>query len=685
MENIIESRKYSLFNNFVINFPGKKDCINVLMSDLLLKKLFNSKEYDFEFIYQNRKKIHENLYKHEKIINFELNENKEINFKDLFFLDLLINDNRNIVYYTYSKDLIKNINDYQNKMNKPFIKIILSKIILDLIDNYAEKNENDKDNEIKEIEKDNISVILKLQNDFKKYNFDYNLKKIKNKNIDELYAEIINYHLNSEDFDFEYIDNIFKILKLDSIHLTEFMFKEISAKLNSENKFEEINHLFIEKKIIYYYILLKYIYTNSFYIYNLPFFFDIRNIIIKSNKSLDNKIESYNNVFFKDKIEFVIKKLLDSDYYYNKYFKKTDCNNKINNDFKNNAFKNTKLDESICKSILVYFKLSKNGKRLNDSENEVTFFHERKKKESIKHKIAPYNLINIINKYSTDIKNKEKNKKNKEKECDVNVINLLESYCDLKEKCHFIPYNKPKFKENVFFDIKGYEINKDSIFFIENKYDQNEISRVYSHIINKKIYKTIYEIPSIKSISSLKPGKISIKDDIYICPGKLIFDNYKKETEKNIILLIAHNSKEKDYNIYSVYKTEDFKVNSICPIINVQNNFLEETNYFFAAGVNEGSQLVSLYRILYDNNKKIIKNISDIPLSIKEKIISIKQFRETGRILISCSNNKCYLYSSPNLTIKMLFEENDELIEKYEEFYPSQTELELENNIYEFG
>ena len=95
--------------------------------------------------------------------------------------------------------------------------------------------------------------------------------------------------------------------------------------------------------------------------------------------------------------------------------------------------------------------------------------------------------------------------------------------------------------------------------------------------------------------------------------------------------------------------------------------------------------MVSLYRILYDNNKKIIKNISDIPLSIKEKIISIKQFRETGRILISCSNNKCYLYSSPNLTIKMLFEENDELIEKYEEFYPSQTELELENNIYEFG
>ena len=115
-----------------------KDNINPLFKLLSkfdeITNILNTDDQDIlKFLFFNRIKAHEILYKNEEIISIK--DKKEFNY--FIYLSLLIEENVNVVNYIYSFELIKNLNDQQTKEKPRKIrKIILAKIILELIINY---------------------------------------------------------------------------------------------------------------------------------------------------------------------------------------------------------------------------------------------------------------------------------------------------------------------------------------------------------------------------------------------------------------------------------------------------------------------------------------------------------------------------------------------------------------------
>ena len=68
---------------------------------------------------------------------------------------------------------------------------------------------------------------------------------------------------------------------------------------------------------------MKYIFKSSFYIYQIPFLLNTRkniiNILKRNFKELRNpKGKDNNNI--KERMKYIIEKLVDSDFYYKKYF-----------------------------------------------------------------------------------------------------------------------------------------------------------------------------------------------------------------------------------------------------------------------------------------------------------------------------------------------------------------------------
>ena len=120
-----------------------------------------------KFLYFNKKKIHEILYEEEEKINLDnIIDNK---LSDYFYLTLLIEDNKDMVNYEYSFDIFNNLfNQLKQDNNNNYKNIILSKIIIELINNYKGTNnydpeqDNKKLNEIENIIKNSIESIKVL-------------------------------------------------------------------------------------------------------------------------------------------------------------------------------------------------------------------------------------------------------------------------------------------------------------------------------------------------------------------------------------------------------------------------------------------------------------------------------------------------------------------------------------------
>ena len=277
-ENELKSKK--LCFSYVYTLFGIEDVQNNFFSNLLSKydeieKILNLKEENiFKFFYYNNNKVHEILYEDEKTIKVEENEIEKKSMHFYFYLNLLISEDSTIVDYEYSINLIKKINDLQKKKNdKIYQKIILSKIIINLINNYKKleyyNEENDK-KILKKMKNDNKIII---ENNINSFISTDSPKNVINKKIDEIYSEIIIGLIKS--INIENYENALKIiseLDLENINITETMLNKLSEFLDSEeSKYYIIsnkNDLYDEKKIIFFYILFKYILKGTFYIYN---------------------------------------------------------------------------------------------------------------------------------------------------------------------------------------------------------------------------------------------------------------------------------------------------------------------------------------------------------------------------------------------------------------------------------
>ena len=235
-----------------------------------------------KFLYINKESVHKIIYESDEIILIKSINTQ--NLHDYFYLTLLINDIPDIINYEYSIEYIEEIYKYQQKEDNIYIKIIFYNIISTLINNYKGSDVYDEEEDLEKLDKmenGNKIIINNLKKKLDEIKINFNLE---NKELDYIYAELTNYLLKLDNF--EYICEILNKMDLESINLTEIMYKELTDKLNENNIIKDINDFFTaDQKIVnYYYILLKYIYKDSIYIYNIPFFYKSRKIILKSIK-----------------------------------------------------------------------------------------------------------------------------------------------------------------------------------------------------------------------------------------------------------------------------------------------------------------------------------------------------------------------------------------------------------------
>ena len=337
-------QKYS-FNNEILN-----GCFSILNK---------SKGNIMIFIYNNKEKIHELLYILDTLINIE---DFYINYKYnyLFFLSLLISENNEIINYSYSKKFIIEVNDRLN-FQKNLEKLLISKIIIEIINNYRGLDEYDKkiDEEIlEELEREKIKNIKDNLIVLEKLNVRKNIDEILGMKIDDLYSKIITSLITSKNFnDYDYTIDIINQLHLEEIDLTEHMYNELLKVLNKNNeyltnyKISSKEDLFNEKIINFYYIIIKYLLKNSFYIYQIPYLLEARKVILKLIKENDLLKENIQN---KDRLIFVLRAFADSEFYLKKKIPNSDIIklNEVKNYYNNYLFESKKNEINEIDKIL---------------------------------------------------------------------------------------------------------------------------------------------------------------------------------------------------------------------------------------------------------------------------------------------------------------------------------------------
>ena len=252
----------------------------------------------FKLLYFNIEKLHQILYDYDTEI---ILENEEKNLSYIFYATLLIKDNLNIINYSFTIEFIRGINNIIDKKNdKIYLKLLLSKIIFELIDIYKGLYEYKNNvNEIQQIETNNTNIIGNLIQDINNelpLNFD--LIYIKSKAVEQIYIDIIIGLLKNKFEDYNYIYNAIKEMDLESINVEKIMLEEIKKFLDDKNNeimkkylITTFEDLLDENKINFSYILLKFILKRSTYIYQINFFF----ILIKNLLEL---FSSNSNFFF---------------------------------------------------------------------------------------------------------------------------------------------------------------------------------------------------------------------------------------------------------------------------------------------------------------------------------------------------------------------------------------------------
>ena len=443
-----------------------KNPINDLLSNFSdiekFLKINNSKI--FKLLYFNMNKIHQILYASEELIKLN-NIGENINLNNLFYLNLLIIDNLSIINYIYSLNDIKVINNINNTNNNILKKLIISKIIINLIYNYkgiySSDEETDKE-ELKKIENFNISLIKDNKDILKEFDIDLNeFEKISTK-IDQIYSLIIISLLKNRKFeDFEYTYGIIRQLELDSIIITKYMFDELYNILSKDEsyindyKIRTIDDLFSINKLNFYFILLKYIFKNPFFIYNIPFLLETRKILIdiinnKLNLLLPFKINDVDTI---KKIEFLFKFILDSLYYYKiqSYFKL----NEIFLYYKEFCYESKKEDIKIIEKIIKSNRIEANI----NIENYLKDFDIAKN----------INIRKPIIKYLNNLKIKNKNIQEAEEE----LKKSIETWKSIEKMI-----NEKKLKK----------IKKDLKIYLKNYFSDINNKKILIKIFREEIY-----------------------------------------------------------------------------------------------------------------------------------------------------------------------------------------------------
>lgn len=277
-----------------------------------------------KFFYFNRDKICKILYDYDEIIFLKYDDNNK-NLSFYFYLLLLIKDAPDLLNFTYDVKYITEMMNIQNSNENnddEIYKIIISKIIIELLidfqninDYYDEENEKKIKNNI-----DKNKIIIKKNCDYlNDIDINWSEKDIIEKRIDDMYIEIIVALIKKNKFGD--IDNLLKKLDLENISLTEKMMEQLINVLNNNDYIngyvikeeEDFNKNF---KIHFYYNILKYLIKDEFFIYKIPFLIKTMNICRtkrKTGRKTGKNISFKNKNNILGKIKFIFLKFTGTD------------------------------------------------------------------------------------------------------------------------------------------------------------------------------------------------------------------------------------------------------------------------------------------------------------------------------------------------------------------------------------
>ncbi len=312
-------RKFKLIHFYSsINSPIENDkdpSFNLFNNIEEIKAIYKIyPEMSKQIFFFNKKKIEDILYDEEIIFQFEMidfQQNKKFYISELFYLDLLVTNNLEMINYSYEVKYIFEINNiFFKKGNlKSFQNILISKMLLDIIKNHESDESfepNDSLDEIIEEKKKLIEDELKKIEIFDELKYTYD--DIFEKKIDEIYTDIIVHFIKNNKFD----ENNLKILKeldIENIYITKRMYKGISKCFEEFNKnsypYRIDNEDSLTKENIYfYYAIIKYIFKNQFYIYDIPIFKEnylrMIKLLTKEMSNNNDKSKSDENTYLFD-------------------------------------------------------------------------------------------------------------------------------------------------------------------------------------------------------------------------------------------------------------------------------------------------------------------------------------------------------------------------------------------------
>ena len=458
---------FDLYQKFLIPYEDK---LLLLLNFEEFKKIFKSKNKKiYELFYLSKKNLNKILYDNKKLI-FLKSKFPEKNLANLFYICLLIKDKPYIINYVYNYNYIKNIYFINQDDKNNLKKFILSLIIIELIDNYKSIEEfYDKDNEeqLKKIYEKTNNIINNFFNE-NELNLELKKNKIKNKNIDVIYSEILISLIKNEKIqDYEYTVDILNQMDLISINITEKILHDLLYTFNENKDFikkyliTKFNDLLDINKINFNFIILKYIFKNPIYIYNIPFLFHIRKIILEELRLDSDKlyIININNNEVRKRLEYIIKFVCDSNYYFNKYLsKKNEQLKEVLKYYKTYLFETKKEDIILIENFI---------KNLNNEIDYEKYLKDYKNVKKIKYRVP---IINYLFNEKIEIKS-EKNE-NEIKEIFEKFEHLEKMINDKKLKKMRKDY---KIKLDIYFK------NKDNKEILLNIFSEDN----YKYFINQ--------------------------------------------------------------------------------------------------------------------------------------------------------------------------------------------------------
>ena len=574
-----------------------------------IEKIKRNHEKSFlEILYFNKENIHNILYNLEKTIEIDDYQTKKIS--NLFYLDLLLAATPNIINYIFSSNSFEFLYEQLLSKKEGVIKVILAKLLIDMIESYEgfsdfaqEKNKKELKFMTKEFKKQIKEQIRNIFN---------NCENIIEQGIDKLYMDIILSIFKTENLtSYDEIYKTLDYLELEEITITENMFNEFSNFIKSEEKNK--NNFFIEtledltnnKKINYYYIILKYFLKNPIYIYQFPFLLNTRQMIIDLIKNnlytlvvIVNDLER-TDLSLSEKLIYIITVITDSEYYVDKYYKMKES-----------------LEEILANNNLIYvfplFEIITDDKIEKDkNKNELLLkrwqIYEKMIKEK-KYKKIPKNILKKLLTFFGLEKNKNLLLKIFTQEEYESFINLEQSNSFKKEEeCN-------ENKESVY-----YKSNCDYVQKIEEPQIENEKEIELVEDTDKKEYlesSMVIQSYTIKNeeIRETEASTESISDNL----NKIDFKMFKYSNK---------------YKIIEYYKVIE-SGNDCEALFNYSKN-LSKGHYITKTNTHK----LTLYNSLFEKKLEIdlfatIKDICELKKDIKD---------ETIKLMVCCKNKLSFI------------------------------------------